>query len=101
MFFNSQLLNVRGLSSECSKLNSKFKSFQLLYAVFLQPLPLPVCWRVFPLDLLVPEKAGILSYENIGSVSTGQAVGIEVISFLAVGMSPKLPIGKFQISGIL
>lgn len=44
---------------------------------------------------------GSFILRTFGSVPTDQTVGTEVISFLAVGMIPKLPIGKFQIVGIL
>ena len=49
---------------------------------------------------MAPEEASSFSSENIGSVPTGQTVGIEVISFLAIGMFPQLFIGKFQTVGI-
>lgn len=48
---------------------------------------------------VVPEEASSFSFEDIGSVPTGQTVGTEVISFLAIGMFPQLPVGKFQIVG--
>ena len=49
---------------------------------------------------MAPEEASSFSSENIGSVPTGQTVGSEVISFLAIGMFPQLFIGKFQTVGI-
>lgn len=45
-------------------------------------------------------KAGTFSFEGIGSVATGQTVGTDVISFPAVGILPKPPIEKFQITGL-
>lgn len=54
----------------------------------------------FPIALLVPVKAGTFSFEGIGSVATGQTVGTDVISFPAVGILPKPPIEKFQITGL-
>lgn len=42
----------------------------------------------------------LLSFDHISSLLLGQTVGTEVISCLAIGMFPKIPIGKFQISGI-
>lgn len=54
----------------------------------------------FPRGSLGPENASIFSSENTDSVPVGQAVGTEVTSFLAVGVFPKVPIGKFQIIGI-
>lgn len=71
------------------------KAFQLLCAGF--PLPLPMCWVVFFSAPVVPEKARTFSFEDIVSVPTDQTVGTKVVSFLAIGMFPKLPIGKFQI----
>lgn len=41
-----------------------------------------------------------ISFEGIGSVATGQTVGMDVISFPAVDILPKPPIETFQITGI-
>lgn len=46
---------------------------------------------------VVLEKTRTFSFEDIVSVPTDQTVGTKVVSFLAIGMFPKLPIGKFQI----
>lgn len=45
-------------------------------------------------------KQGSFLLRTFGSVPTGQTVGTKVISFLAIGMFPKLPIGIFQVFGI-
>lgn len=57
-------------------------------------------WGGFPPAPVVPEEAVSFSFEDTGSIPTGQTVGTEVISFPAVGVFPKLSIGKFQIAGI-
>lgn len=57
---------------------------------------------IFPQSCLGPREIKDLFFffEDTGSVPTGQTVGTKVISFLAIGMFPKLPIGKFQVFGI-
>lgn len=63
-----------------------------------------LCLRVgliFPQSCLGPrENKDLFFFEDTVSVPTGQTVGTKVISFLAIGMFPKLPIGKFQVFGI-
>lgn len=61
-----------------------------------------MCWVVFffPHSSLGPRESKDLFFEDIGSVATGQTVGIDVISFPAFGVVPKLPIEKLQIIGI-
>lgn len=67
------------------------------------PSSLPVCvGQSFPQHPGSQEKTTTtttrtFSLEDTGSVTTGQNSGTGAISFLAIGMFPKLPIGKFPI----